>query len=203
MKRYFITGTDTGVGKTVVSAALVLALQASYWKPIQSGESDLDQVKKLTQFSDDFFHPANYSLKASLSPDQAAALENMTIQVDHCVVPNTEKILITEGAGGVMAPINETACMLDLIKHVNAPVIIVSRGTLGTINHTLMTIEMLRQRRLPIHGVVFSGELNPENQKAIEKKGNIRTLFHLPLLDLNTLKNWVTENKIQITENFA
>lgn len=198
---YFITGTDTGVGKTLVSAILTYVLRGCYWKPIQSGAKDelpdLERVKQLTQLASAHFYPSRYVLQAPLSPDQAAALEQIHIDLDECVLPMTEKPLLVEGAGGIYVPLNEQQVMLDLIKKLALPVIIVARGTLGTINHTLLTIEGLRQHHIPIHGVVFNGQLNPANQKAIEKWGKVRTLFHIPVfdtIDAPLIQRWIYEH---------
>jgi dethiobiotin synthetase len=204
MKKYFITGTDTGIGKTLVSAIMTSALQATYWKPIQSGSSDQAVVRELTGLSDAHFHPTQYAFRASLSPDQAASLENITIDLSTCKLPQISKPLIVEGAGGVFVPLNEQECMLDLMKQFAIPVVIVSRGQLGTINHTLLSIEALRRRDIPIHGVVFSGDLNPDNQTAIEKWGKVKTLFHLPNLSHVTpaiFQDWVGKNQHHIQES--
>lgn len=198
MKGYFVTGTDTDVGKTVAAAVLTYVLQGCYWKPIQSGMQDTiadeEHVKQLTNLAADHFFPSRYCLQASLAPDQAAAKEGMVLDLDHCVLPSTNKTLVVEGAGGIFVPINENHTMLDLIKKFALPVIIVARGTLGTINHTLLTIEGLRQHNIAIHGVVFNGELNLANQKAIEKWGKVRTLFHIPFfakVDGPSLQKWI------------
>ncbi len=201
---YFITGTDTGVGKTLVSAILTWVLKGCYWKPIQSGLredlSDLEQVKKLTGLSRDHFYPSRYQLQAPLSPDQAAALEQVTLDLDQCDLPKTEKPLIVEGAGGAYVPLNEQHTMLDLMKKLALPVIIVARGTLGTINHSLLTIEELRRRDIPVHGVVLNGDLNPANKKAIEKWGRVQTLFHVPFfdtMDASILQRWIYDYTIR------
>ena len=194
MKKYFITGTDTDIGKSVVSALLTMVFDASYWKPIQSGSSDLLQVKKWTQLPDERFFPSSYYLQAPLSPDQAAKQEGITIDLEKCILPDTKQTLIVEGAGGVFAPLNQDQRMIDLIKKLNIPVIIVARGTLGTINHTLLTIEALRAREIPIRGIVFNGELNPDNQTAIESWGKVKTLFHVPRfkeINNEVLQSWI------------
>lgn len=208
MKQYFVTGTDTGVGKTLASAVLMQMLKAKYWKPIQSGiqneEQDAMTIQRLTHLPESDFFPSSYSLQASLSPDQAAKLENITIDLMQCALPQTEKNLIVEGAGGVMVPINDNECMLDLMQTLKLPIIIVARGTLGTINHTLLTIEALRRRQLFIYGVIFNGELNQDNQRAIEYWGQVKTLLHIPkfsLLNQETFQSWINnmgENKNDI-----
>jgi dethiobiotin synthetase len=202
MKNFFITGTDTDIGKTLVAAILTLAARGCYWKPIQSGTShslsDQEQIKQWTGLPDNHFFNSCYSFKAPLSPDQAAHLENTQIDLSTCQTPNTSQTLIVEGAGGVLVPLNPRNQMVDLIKKVGLPVILVARGTLGTINHTLLSIEALRYRQIPIHGVVFNGELNLENQIAIESWGKVKTLCHIPVFNQITpaiLSDWVQNNK--------
>jgi len=197
-KGYFITGTDTGVGKTLVAAILTYVLKGCYWKPIQSGVQtelpDQEQVRLLTGFSAEHFAASTYVLQAPFSPDQAAVLENRTLDLRACQLPQTDKTLIVEGAGGIYVPINDEHNMIDLMKKLALPVIIVARGTLGTINHTLLTIEGLRRHEISIHGVVFNGQLNSANQKAIEKWGKIRTLFQVPQfdkIDAPELQRWI------------
>src|SRR3990167_2683622 len=139
MKGYFITGTDTGVGKTMVSAALLYILKGCYWKPIQTGiadeSTDIETVRMLTGLSEQYFSPSVYCLQASLSPYHAAQHENRSIDLVQCNLPSNREPLLIEGAGGVFTPINEQETMLDWIAQFKLPVIIVSRGTLVTINH--------------------------------------------------------------------
>lgn len=206
MKGYFITGTSTGIGKTLTSAVLTFGLKGCYWKPIQSGTSDRECVQTLTELPDTHFFASNYALQASLSPDQAARLENITIDLKTCVMPETSRILLVEGAGGVFVPVNDNESIFDLMQKLHLPIVIVSRGTLGTINHTLLTIEALRHRKLEIHGVIFSGELNLESQRTIEKWGKVRTLLHIPFFENvspATLQKWTSEHQSIIKENFA
>jgi dethiobiotin synthase len=204
MNHFFITGTDTNVGKTITSAVLVLALKSYYWKPIQSGLADdkpeSATIQQLTAFSDNYFLPTTYSLQASLAVAHAAELENKTIDLAQCVLPQKESLII-EGGGGVFHPLNSNETMMDLMKKFNIPVIIVSRGTLGTINHTLLTIEALRHRNVKIHGIVFCGALNLKNQKTIEEWGKVRTLFHIPYFERLTptvFQVWVFEQQKMI-----
>ncbi|MHB1947632.1 MAG: dethiobiotin synthase [Gammaproteobacteria bacterium] len=207
MNKYFITGTDTNVGKTISSAVLTLALQACYWKPIQSGTEgiiDSDNVRYLTGLPAARFLASRYVFKEPLSPDQAAALENITIDLNRCELPETNQNLIIEGAGGVYVPLNQNSSMLDLMKQLKLPIIIVTRGQLGTINHTLLTIECLRNAGLNVHGVIFCGELNPENQIAIEKWGKVRTLLHIPYfknLTPEVIQSFTLEHKTIIMRN--
>ena len=186
MNGFFITGTDTDVGKTVAAAWGCLQLEATYWKPIQSGLadglSDTDVVHKLTEKSASDFLKSRYSLTEPLSPHEAARLDGVRISLDDFWLPQTEKPLILEGAGGVMVPINEKALMLDLMHHLGLPVIVVARSTLGTINHTLLTLAALRQAQLPIVGVILSGPENEANKLAIETYGNVPILGFLPPL---------------------
>lgn len=205
MKQFFITGTDTGVGKTIVSAIVTQLLNGCYWKPIQSGlaedEHDRITVRNLTDLPEQHFFSSIYELQASLSPHHAAELEKIDIDIQQCNHPPFERALIVEGAGGVFVPVNDKACMLDLMKHLNFPVILVARGTLGTINHTLLTINALRQHQIPVHGIVFNGELYPANQKTIEQWSGLKTLFHVPYFDClekSTLQNWMSENSKNI-----
>lgn len=210
MKQFFIAGTDTSVGKTVTSAVLTLALQAYYWKPIQTGLADdlpeQETVQRLTGLTEAHFLPSVYAFQASLAIDQAARLENVAVDLSHCQLPAIAHSLIVEGAGGLFHPLNATMTLFDLIKKLNLPVIIVSRGTLGTINHTLLTIEALRHRQIPIQGMIFSGELNPQNQAAIEQWGTVRTLLHIPHfhgLTKPLLQKWVADHQATILEGLA
>lgn len=181
--RFFVTGTDTDVGKTVVSAWLALHLKATYWKPIQSGAcsgTDRNFVQKLTGLSDDFFPPEAYLLQDYSSPHQAAAMENTKIDLENvCLLPH-QGPMIVEGAGGVMVPLNAQQTMLDLIGQLGLPVIVVARTTLGTINHTCLTLQVLRHYGLSIAGVILNGPAHPQNQKAIEHFGQVKILGHLP-----------------------
>jgi dethiobiotin synthetase/malonyl-CoA O-methyltransferase len=169
---YFVTGTDTGVGKTVVSAILCSGMQADYWKPVQTGTNESRDSEFLNDFSKTIF-PEAYKLREPLSPHAAARLEGVNISLEKIVAarPSTTRPLIVEGAGGVLVPLNEHHLMIDLIQKMGLPAIIVSRSTLGTINHTLLTLEALRYRKIPIAGIVMVGPSNPQNREALEKYG--------------------------------
>ncbi|CAA7620283.1 ATP-dependent dethiobiotin synthetase BioD [Magnetospirillum sp. LM-5] len=184
MKGVFVTGTDTGIGKTLVSAWLAQHWRADYWKPVQTGaaeDSDSDTVAQLAP--DARIHPPAYLFKAPLSPHEAARREGARIDLSALVPPAVPGPLVVEGAGGVMVPLNELALMVDLMERLKLPAIVVARTALGTINHTLLTLDLLRRRRVPVLGVVLNGQRNPGNRQAIEQFGGIPILAELqPLL---------------------
>lgn len=183
-KKYIITGTDTGIGKTLVSALLMRNLDAAYWKPIQSGleeETDTEFVKRVSECGSDRIIPEKFRLNQPLSPHLSAAIDGVEINPTDIKIPEYKpSTLIIEGAGGVLVPINWNFPQIELFRSFNAPVVIVSRTKLGTINHTLLTVEALRNRGIPIHGVVFSGEENTDNFKSIETIGNVKVLGWIP-----------------------
>ncbi|MCU0527203.1 MAG: dethiobiotin synthase [Elainella sp. Prado103] len=194
--RFFITGTDTDVGKTVVSSMLTVGLQAAYWKPIQSGLeplTDTEYVQKVTQLDDSHFHPERFCLTEPLSPHAAAAIDGVEIDLTDFQLPTSAKpYLVVEGAGGLMVPLNAHEYIIDLIKQLELPVCLVARSSLGTINHTLLSIAQLRRYQIPILGVILNGEKNPSNRAAIAHYGRVPILGELePLPEINpiTLKN--------------
>ncbi len=174
-KRYFVTGIGTDVGKTVASAILVEALEADYWKPIQSGattDSDRRTVQSLITNTKSVFHPEVYSLTEPLSPHAAAELDGVELQLDKIAVPETENTLIIEGAGGLMVPLNYKGLMVvDLITYCKAEAILVSRNYLGSINHTLLSIEALINRNIPIKGIIINGAENKATERVILDTG--------------------------------
>ena len=178
-KQLFITGTDTGVGKTVISALLTVGLKASYWKPIQSGTiplTDTEWIKEHTKLPDERFFPEKYVLQKPLSPHLSSMLENISISLDELHLP-TKGPLIVEGAGGLMVPINEKGeLIIELIKKFQLSTIVVARSALGTINHTLLTLSQLRLHQLPILGVILNGPKNRENRISIETYGQVPIL---------------------------
>ncbi len=180
-KKIFITGTDTDVGKTVISAILMAGLKAAYWKPIQSGTegiTDTDWMRSVTGCLDESFIPETYLLSQPLSPHASAAHDGVQIKLKTFKLPD-DKIypkLIVEGAGGVMVPLNEKQLMIDLMKYLNLPILLVSRSTLGTINHTLLSLELLRKNGLQVLGVVMNGPQNPINKQAIETYGRVSVI---------------------------
>jgi dethiobiotin synthetase len=185
-KKYFITGISTGIGKTVTSAVLVEKLKADYWKPIQSG--DLDQsdsltVKSLISNQKSTIHPEKYKLTQPLSPHLSAKLDGVHIQLENLTPPQTENTLIIEGAGGLMVPLNEKELLLDLIKNLGIEVIVVSQNYLGSINHTLLTINTLKQNQIKIKGIIFSGDENLETQRYILQYTNVNDLGRIPFIE--------------------
>ncbi|MEM7618136.1 MAG: dethiobiotin synthase [Pseudomonadota bacterium] len=185
---YFVTGTDTDVGKTIASAWLMLHMNANYWKPIQSGleEKDIDAIKKYTALPDNFFFPSTYELTQPLSPHESAKRDNIEISLDDFSLPKSDKPLIVEGAGGLQVPINKEHFVSDLITHLALPVIVVCRSGLGTINHTLLTLEALRKRNTKIKGLIMSGEKSPHNREALEEYGQVPIIAEIDhLSDIN------------------
>ena len=170
MKKYFITGISTGVGKTIVSAIFVEALKADYWKPLQAGNlecKDTDVVKSLVSNNISKFHAETYKFKTPASPHYAAELENIVIDPDNFKIPETSNHLIIESAGGLMVPLNKNFLMIDLIKKFETEVILVSQNYIGSINHTLLSVEALKNRLIPIKGIVFNGERNESSENYI------------------------------------
>ncbi|MFD2515081.1 dethiobiotin synthase [Pontibacter locisalis] len=179
MKRYFVTGIGTDVGKTVAAAILTEALQADYWKPVQAGGldfTDTDTVMSLVSNPASVFHPEAYRLKMAASPHRAAAAEGIEIDVHGLTLPYTENNLIVEGAGGLMVPLNKRYLVLDLVQQLGLEVVLVSRNYLGSINHTLLTAEVLRYRKIPVAGIIFNGEENQSSEDFIIKYTGLRRL---------------------------
>lgn len=185
--RFFITGTDTGVGKTTVSALLCAALDAIYWKPIQTGTrdgSDRATVMRLAQLSRSRALAETYRFSPPVSPHLAAQRARVCIELRKIRLPQIppRENLIVEGAGGALVPINSTQLMTGLMSHLRLPVLLVTRTTLGTINHTLLSIAALRAARLDLRGVIMSGKTNNENRRAIEHYGKIEVVGSVPPL---------------------
>jgi dethiobiotin synthetase len=173
--KLFITGISTEVGKTIASAIITEALQADYWKPIQAGDlqnSDSLRVKKLISNSKTVIHDNAYQLRTAVSPHLAAQIEGITIHKEVIIAPKTENCLVIEGAGGIFVPINETDCIVDIILP-DYKVIVISRHYLGSINHTLLTIEALQNRNISIAGIIFSGNENLSTEQIILNKTKI------------------------------
>lgn len=160
MKKIFVTGIGTDVGKTVASAILCEALQADYWKPVQTGSyfsTDSDKLKKYIRNERTKIHPESYVLRQYMSPHAAAELEGKHITLDSIHVPNAGNTLVIEGAGGVMVPLNDKEFLIDLIAKCEAEVVLIVQNYLGSINHTILSIDALKFRNIPVMGIVFNG----------------------------------------------
>ncbi|WP_421831563.1 dethiobiotin synthase [Limnobacter sp.] len=182
MKHLFVTGTDTGIGKTIASAWLCKHWQADYWKPVQSGLDGGSDSEWIARLSGCTVHPETYRLTQPLSPHQAADLDGAKIQLNDFVLPEAERLII-EGAGGCMVPLNWRDTMLDLMKHLNTCALLVARSGLGTINHTCLSLQALKAAGVPVLGVVMVGETNPANREAIEHFGEVPVLAELPVFN--------------------
>lgn len=178
-KRIFVAGTSTGVGKTVVSAILAEALHADYWKPVQCGNlelTDTDIVRTLVSNHVTKCYPETYRLKTASSPHYAAEVENVEIKPGQLKVTESEIRLIIEAAGGLLVPLSRDYLVIDLIKHLEASVILVSRNYLGSINHTLLSMEALKQRGIDVLGIVFNGENYFDNEEIIQHFTHVNVL---------------------------
>lgn len=184
-KKYFVTGIGTEIGKTITSAVLVEYLQADYWKPIQSGDlhqSDSLKVKALVSNTKTKFHPEAYRLTQPFSPHYSAKLDGVNIDLNKIEIPETANHLIVEGAGGLLVPLNEEHLIIDLIKKLALEVILVSKNYLGSINHTLLSVEALRSRNIPVKGIIFNGEENPASESIIIKMTGLNVIGRIPNL---------------------
>ena len=188
MTALVVAGTDTGIGKTVVAAMLTLALDAVYWKPVQSGiegGTDTATVAALTGLDPEHFLLERYRLEKSLSPHRSAELTGIEIDPHALVLPRLargDRVLIVEGAGGLMVPLTRRTLYIDVFERWGAPVVLVAGTTLGTINHCLLSIEALRSRQIPILGVAFVGDEVPDSERTICEYANVRRLGRVPIL---------------------
>lgn len=202
--KLFITGIGTDVGKTVASAIVVEALQADYWKPVQAGDldfSDTHKVKSLICHTERVtpsgvegrsaqFHPNAHALNTPASPHYAAQLDGITINVKQIKEPKTDNHLVIEGAGGILVPLNDSDCIIDLIQK-DYKVIVVSRHYLGSINHTLLTIEALKSRGINVAGIIFSGDENKATEEIVLKKTGVKFIGRIdnePYFDQNVIR---------------
>ena len=186
MIRYFITGIGTEVGKTITSAVITQALKADYWKPVQAGElnhSDRMKVENLIDNNRSKFHPESYRLNQPMSPHAAAERDGIKIDIASIKMPHTDNHLVIEGAGGLLVPLNDNDTILNLIEILNCEVILVSRHYLGSINHTLMSIELLKQRNIRIKGILFNGKENKDTESIITKMSEIEVLGRINELE--------------------
>jgi dethiobiotin synthetase len=183
---FFVTGTDTDVGKTLVSSWLLTHLDASYWKPVQAGvepESDSARVRRLAEVPPERILPEAYVLPEPIAPHEAARRAGIALDMAKLVPPPVDGLIVVEGGGGLMVPITDAAYMIDLAAELHLPIILVARSTLGTINHTLLSLEAIRRRGLPLAGVVISGPETPHNRAAIERYGQAEVIAEIPWLE--------------------
>nr|BFF39095.1 dethiobiotin synthase [Tenacibaculum mesophilum] len=194
MKKYFITGTSTEVGKTVAAAIVTEALQADYWKPIQSGDlehSDTHKVEKLISNSTTVFHPNAYALQTPMSPHASAEIDGVTIEIDNIKEPSTKNNLVIEGAGGLLVPLNDKNTLLDIIKP-DYKVVVVSRHYLGSINHTLLTVNLLKEKGFEV-SLIFSGNEHKTTEDIIKKMTDVPVIGRIeeePYFDKNVIKEY-------------
>jgi dethiobiotin synthetase len=211
-RKLFVTGIGTDVGKTIASAILVEALQADYWKPIQAGDldhSDSSKIKFLIS-SRDFgtnpetsgqIFPNSYKLNTPASPHYAAQLDGIAIDLNQIKEPKTTNHMVIEGAGGLLVPLNDTACIIDLIQK-DYEVILVSRHYLGSINHTLLSLEALKSKNIPCAGIIFSGDENPATESIILAKSGVKCIGRIenePYFDANVIAYYADKFKETLT----
>ena len=204
--KLFITGISTDVGKTISSAIIVEALQADYWKPIQAGDldhSDTHKVQSLVSNKQSHFHSNSYALQTPASPHLAAAIDGITITMNQIQEPKTNNHLVVEGAGGILVPLNDTQSVVDLIQP-DYKVIVVSRHYLGSINHTLLTIEALQNRKIQVAGIIFSGDENTSSESIILNRTAVPFIGRIaqePYFDTNVISEYAElfrENLLKI-----
>jgi dethiobiotin synthetase len=177
---FFVTGIDTDSGKTLVSAILCEALSADYWKPVQAGlPRDADTVRRLVTSSKTKIHPETFLLNTPASPHAAAKIDGVKIHVEDFNLPNTSNDLIVEGAGGCLVPLNDHEFVIDLIAKLTLPIILVADLYLGSINHSLLTIEAFQRRQMKIEGIIFNGVSNPESERIILSHSKLKCLLKI------------------------
>lgn len=204
-KRYFITGIGTEVGKTIAAAIVTEALEADYWKPIQAGDldsSDTHKVQKLISNKNTKFHGNAYALNTPMSPHAAAEIDGVNIQVNEIQSPNGDKNLVIEGAGGLLVPLNEQETIIDLVAKDDI-VVLVSRHYLGSINHTLLSIEALKNRGVEKIGLIFSGNEHPSTEGIITRMGRVKVIGRIdeePYFDERVIKEYAEKFRKKLCE---
>jgi len=202
MSSYFVTGISTDVGKTIASAILVEALEADYWKPVQAGDldnSDTHKVQRLISNSKSVFHPNSYALQTPMSPHGAAEIDGLTIDLKKIKAPNTKNNLVIEGAGGLMVPLNDKETILDIIQP-NYKVIVVSRHYLGSINHTLLTINTLKEKGFDV-SLIYSGNEHKSTESIIKKMTDVNLIGRIedePYFDKNVIREYAEKFRKQL-----
>ena len=202
-RSYFITGIGTEVGKTVAAAIVTEALKADYWKPVQAGDldnSDTHKVKRMVANKETTFRPNSYELKTPMSPHAAADIDGIKIDLEKIKRPDTEKDLVIEGAGGLLVPLNDKDCIIDLIKKDDS-VILVSRHYLGSINHTLLSVEALKNRGIKNIGIIFSGDEQPTTEEIITKMSQVKVIGRIeeePYFDEMVVKEYAEKLREEI-----
>lgn len=196
--KIFITGISTDVGKTISSAIVVESLHADYWKPVQAGDldnSDSDRVKRLISNSTSHFFSNSYQFQTPASPHYAAKIDGVEITIASVKTPETKNNLVIEGAGGLFVPLNDHDCIIDLIKP-DYKVILVSRHYLGSINHTILSIEALKSRGIKVAGIIFSGAENEASESIIKSKYNIPVIGRIeqePYFDTEVIADYAEQ----------
>lgn len=199
MYKIIVAGSGTDVGKTIVSAILATLMDGDYWKPIQCGEegcSDTAIMKQLLDTTRHQIYPSAYTFKAPLSPHHAARLEGVSINLDFIIPPKTIRPLIIEGVGGIFVPLTTNVLSIDLFKLWDCQWIVVSKHYLGSINHTLLTLDALKRQKIPVAGIIFNGEPNPDSEAAILEISQVPLLGRLlpePNIDLQTIQRYATQ----------
>lgn len=189
MNRFVITGTNTDIGKTIFAAALTQALDGCYWKPVQAGldgGTDAQRVAALTGLAPDRILPEVWRLQTPASPHHAADLDGVRIDAEALTPPNCKRPLVIEGAGGALVPLNHDVLFAEVFARWSLPTIVCASTSLGTINHSLLTLEALRSRGVPVLGIAFIGDANDSSEAAIVRFGQVRRLGRLPWLDTLT-----------------
>ncbi len=205
-RTYFITGIGTEVGKTIAAAIVTEALEADYWKPIQAGDlenSDTHKVKRLISNKKTVFHDNAFSLKTPMSPHAAAEIDGVEISGKKMKQPKTKNHLVIEGAGGLLVPINDRETIADLIKPEHQ-VILVSRHYLGSINHTLLSVEAIKSRGLTCAGIIFSGEENSSTESIIKKMTGVPVIGRIdqePYFDRNVILEYADKFRKKLTKH--
>lgn len=202
---YFVTGIGTDVGKTVACAILTEALKADYWKPVQAGDldnSDTIRIKNLISNSETTFHTEAFLLSQPMSPHAAAKIDSKQISVKKLTRPQVSGDLIIEGAGGLLVPLNHKETIADIILPEDR-VILVSRNYLGSINHTLLTLEVVKSRGLNCFGIIFNGKKNEASEEVILKMSGVRFLGRIeeePYFDKNVIKEYAEQFRSLLTK---